>query len=115
MAQPNAQEDFAKLSADLATLRSDVAKLTETLAAVARTEGEAAADAVASRVRASKARAGAAAAGLVDEGLAAYEDAKERAQAITGDVGAVIERNPYGAVLTALGVGFLFGLLSRSR
>ena len=39
MAQPNAQDDFAKLSADLATLRGDVAKLTETLTALARSEG----------------------------------------------------------------------------
>ncbi len=115
MAQPNAQEDFAKLSSDLAALRADVSKLAETLAAIARAEGEAAADAVSSRVRAGKARAEATAAGLMDEGMAAYEDAKGKAQALGGDVGAAIERNPYGAVLAALGVGFIFGLLSRSR
>ncbi|MCK0206946.1 hypothetical protein MWN33_02745 [Starkeya koreensis] len=115
MAQPNAQEDFAKLSDDLATLRADVAKLTETLASIAKAEGESAAEAVASRVRAGKARAEAAAANLADEGYAVYEDAKGRAQALGGDVGAAIERNPYGAVLAALGVGFVFGLLTRGR
>lgn len=115
MAQPNAQEDFAKLSEDLATLRADVSKLAETLTALAKAEGEAAADAVASRVRSGKARAEAVAADLLEEGSVAYEEAKSRAQALGGDVGAVIERNPYGAVLAALGVGFVFGLLSRGR
>lgn len=115
MAQPNAQEDFAKLSADLATLRTDVAKLTETLTAIARAEGDAAAGAVGDRLRAGAARAEAAAAGLAEEGYAAYQDAKARAQALGGDLGATIERNPYGSVLAALGVGFLFGLLSRGR
>lgn len=115
MAQPNAQEDFAKLSEDLATLRADVARLTETLATIAKSEGDAAAEALASRVRAGKARAEAAAASLAEEGYAVYEDAKGRAQALGGDLGATIERNPYGAVLAALGVGFVFGLLSRGR
>lgn len=115
MAQPNAQEDFSKLTADLATLRADVAKLTETLTALAKAEGDAAADAVFGRVRAGAARAEAAAAGLAEEGYAVYEDAKGRAQALGHDLGATIERNPFGAVLAALGVGFMFGLLSRGR
>lgn len=115
MAQPNAQDDFAKLSADLSTLRGDVAKLTETLAAIAKAEGGAAADAVTGRFRSGAARAEAAAAGLAEEGYAALQDAKTRAQALGGDLGATIERNPYGSVLAALGVGFVFGLLSRGR
>ena len=115
MAEPSAQDDFAKLSADLATLRSDVAKLADTLTTLAKSEGGAAADAVASKVRYGKARAEATAAGLMDEGVAAYEDAKARAQSLGGEVGAAIERNPFGSVMAALGIGFLFGILSRGR
>ncbi|RTL98298.1 hypothetical protein EJV44_07375 [Ancylobacter aquaticus] len=113
MAQP--QDDFAKLSADLSTLRSDVAKLTETLTALAKSEGASAADAIAGRFRSGAARAEAAASGLAEEGYAALHDAKARAQELTGDLGATIERNPYGSVIAALGVGFLFGLLSRGK
>lgn len=115
MAQPNPQDDFAKLSADLATLRGDVAKLTETLTALARSEGSAAADAITGRIRSGAARAEAAASGLAEEGYAALHEARTRAQALSGDLGATIERNPYGSVLAALGVGFLFGLLSRGK
>lgn len=115
MAEPSAQDDFAKLSADLATLRSDVAKLADTLTTLARSEGEAAADAVTRKVRYGKAKAEATAAGLMDEGVAAYEDAKARAQSLGSEVGATIERNPFGSVLAALGIGFLFGVLTRSR
>lgn len=115
MAQPNPQDDFAKLSADLATLRGDVAKLTETLTALARSEGSAAADAITGRIRSGAARAEAAASGLAEEGYAALQEARTRAQALSGDLDATIERNPYGSVLAALGVGFLFGLLSRGK
>ena len=115
MADTSAQQDFAKLSEDLAVLRADVAKLAETLTVLAKSQGEAAADAVASRVRQGREKAEATATGLYDEGLAAYEDAKQRAGALGGDVASAIERNPLGAVAAALGVGFLLGLLSRSR
>lgn len=109
------QNDIGKLAEDLATLRADVAKLTETLAAVARTEGEAVSAAVRDRVRAGKARAEATAAGLLDEGAAALDDVKARAASLQGDVTAVIERNPVGAVAAALGIGFVIGLLTRGR
>ncbi|MBS9477328.1 DUF883 family protein [Ancylobacter radicis] len=115
MADTNAQEDFSKLTADLAVLRADVAKLADTLTTLARSQGEAAADAVSSRVRQGKAKAEATASELMDEGRAAYDEARERAGKIGGDVTAVIERNPLGAVAAALGVGFLIGLLSRGR
>lgn len=118
MADPNAQNaehDFARLSADLAVLRADVAKLADTLTSLARAQGEAATEAVASRVRQGKEKAEATAAGLLDEGTAAYNEAKDRASAIGGDVAATIERNPLGAVAAALGVGFLLGLITRGR
>jgi len=54
-------------------------------------------------------------ANLLAEGAAALQDAKERAQSLTSDVGGAIERNPFGAVVAALGIGFVFGLLTRSR
>jgi len=115
MAEPSAQEDFAKLTADLATLRGDVAKLAETLSTLARNESEAVGSAVKQSVRRGAARAGATASGLLDEGSAALDDAKERVQSLTGDVGAAIERNPFGAVVAALGIGFVVGLLTRGR
>jgi ElaB/YqjD/DUF883 family membrane-anchored ribosome-binding protein len=115
MAEPSAQDDFAKLTADLATLRADVAKLAETLAAVARSESEAVGAAVRERVRTRAAQASATATGLLDEGAAALDDAKARAQSLGNDVTAAIERNPLGAVAAALGIGFLVGLLTRGR
>ncbi|MBB3770713.1 ElaB/YqjD/DUF883 family membrane-anchored ribosome-binding protein [Angulomicrobium tetraedrale] len=115
MAEPNAQEDFAQLSADLAVLRADVARLAETLTTLAKVQGEAAADAVASRVRQGKEKAEATAADLMEEGADAYQEAKERASQFGGEVTATIERNPLGAVAAALGVGFLLGLITRGR
>lgn len=115
MAEPSAQEDFAKLTADLATLRADVAKLADTLAALARNEGEAVSAAVRERIRTRAAQASATATGLLDEGAAALDDAKARAQSLGNDVTAAIERNPLGAVAAALGIGFLVGLLTRGR
>lgn len=115
MAEPSAQEDFAKLTADLATLRADVAKLAETLAALARNESEAVSAAVREQVRTRARQASATATGLLDEGAAALDDAKARAQSLGNDVTAAIERNPLGAVAAALGIGFLIGLLTRGR
>ncbi|MCK0198024.1 hypothetical protein MWN34_14005 [Ancylobacter sp. 6x-1] len=115
MAEPSVQQDFSKLSDDLATLRADVAKLADTLTALAKSEGEAVSSAVRSKVRSTRARAEATATNLLDEGSAALEDAKERAQNLSSDVTACIERNPIGAVVAALGVGFVFGLLTRGR
>ena len=115
MAEPNPQEDFAKISADLAVLRGDVARLADTLASFAKAEGEAAAEAVTSRLKQGKAKAEATAAGLMEEGAAALEEAKHRAQSAGGDLSAAIERNPLGAVCAALGVGFVLGLLTRGR
>lgn len=115
MAEPNPQEDFSKLTADLAALREDVAKLAESLATLAKQEGAAAAEAVKQKVRSGKAQAEATAAGLLDEGAAAVQDAKSLASALCSDTSAAIERNPIAAVTAALGIGFLFGLLSRSR
>ncbi|WAC28233.1 hypothetical protein [Ancylobacter sp. SL191] len=115
MAEPNAQEDFSKLTNDLAVLRADVAKLADTLTTLARSQSGAAADAVTSRVREGKAKAEATAAELLDEGRAAYDEARDRASQLGGDVTSAIERNPLGAVAAALGVGFLLGLLTRGR
>lgn len=115
MAEPSAQEDFAKITADLAALRADVAKLADTLAAVVRNEGEAVGAAMRAKVRSGAAQAGATASGLLDEGAAALEDAKARAQSVGNEVTAAIERNPLGAVAAALGIGFLVGLLTRGR
>ncbi|WP_029351464.1 hypothetical protein [Bosea sp. 117] len=115
MAESSAQDDFAKLSADLATLRADVAKLADTLTTLAKAEGEAVGAAVRHQVKRGAARAEATATNLLDEGAAALQDAKERAQSLTSDVGGAIERNPFGAVVAALGIGFVFGLLTRSR
>lgn len=115
MAEPNPQEDFSKLAEDLATLRTDVAKLAESLAGLARQEGAAAAEAVKQKVRSGSAQAEATAAGLLDEGAAAVNDAKACAQAFCRDASGAIERNPFAAVVAALGIGFVFGLLSRGR
>ncbi|MCS0494978.1 hypothetical protein NVS89_07700 [Ancylobacter sp. MQZ15Z-1] len=115
MADPNPQEDFAKLSADLAVLRADVARLADTLTTFVKAEGEAAAEAVTGRLREGKARAEATAAGLMDEGAAALDEARLRAKAAGGELGAAIERNPLGAVSAALGIGFVLGLLTRGR
>lgn len=109
------QNDLGKLAEDLATLRADVSKLTDTLAALVRSEGEAVSAVVRERVRAGKAQAEATAAGLLDEGAAAFHEAKARAASLQGDVTAAIERNPIGAVAAALGIGFVVGLLTRGR
>ncbi|MBS7539691.1 ElaB/YgaM/YqjD family protein [Ancylobacter lacus] len=115
MAQPSPQEDFAKLTDDLATLRTDVAKLAETLTSLVKNESEAMTSAVRSKVRSGAARAEATATSLLDEGSAAIEDAKDRARNLTTDITDAIERNPVGSVVAALGIGFVVGLLTRGR
>ncbi|HSI41580.1 MAG TPA: hypothetical protein VLA00_13635 [Xanthobacteraceae bacterium] len=115
MADPSVQDNVAALSADLAALRSDVAKLAESLTTLVKTETEAAGATVKQQVRRGAEKAQATAAGLLEEGAAAVDEARERARSLSQDVGAAIERNPFGAVAAALGIGFLVGLLTRGR
>lgn len=42
-------------------------------------------------------------------------EARERGEAIAEDVETAITRNPFGAVLVALGLGFLIAVVTRRR
>ncbi len=50
---------------------------------------------------------------LRDKAGQAYTDARDRAQGLRGESEQWIRENPTRAVLTAVGVGFIFGLMFR--
>jgi ElaB/YqjD/DUF883 family membrane-anchored ribosome-binding protein len=98
----SAASEMESLEAQIETLRSDIAAISATLSELVKAgvrEGRAKAEATAERYR----KQGKEQAEAAIEGARAYGEALE----------AQIERNPFSAVLVALGLGFLIGLMSR--
>ncbi|MDH7797757.1 MULTISPECIES: DUF883 family protein [unclassified Beijerinckia] len=105
MAQVDDIEKFGrKLTDDYTALREDISKLSETVAKLVSRQADVAGDRVAEAV-------GTAKAALADSA----ERAQDKVKGIGADIESSIERNPYSAVLIALGVGLALGLLNRSR
>lgn len=105
MAEIKDIENFGRKAADdYAALRDDISKLSETVAKLVAKQTE---------------DAGAKVKDAMESARTVMADtaskAQDRAMTAGAEIEASIERNPYSAVLIALGVGVALGLLNRSR
>jgi ElaB/YqjD/DUF883 family membrane-anchored ribosome-binding protein len=100
----NVESATKEIAADFAVMRRDIAHLTEALRGVldhqTRTAGARASDAVE---------------GVRDRLAEAAGDARKGAVSAGDDIAAGIERHPLAAILIALGLGLLVGLIGRPR
>ena len=94
----------SELVADLAALRADIARLSDTVAAMARTQADAVGAAMKGAVGDARDQLSQAASNAQDSALGAAADIERR-----------IERNPLTAVLIAAGIGMALGMMSKSR
>ena len=94
----------AELNGDLAGLRADIARLSDTVAAMVRTQADAAGAAMKGAVGDARDQLSQAASQAQDSALGAAADLERR-----------IERNPLTAVLIAAGIGMALGMMSKSR
>ena len=92
------------LSTDLAAVRADIARLSDTMAALMRSQADAAGAAVRGAVDGARDQLSQAAAQAQDSAFGAAADLERR-----------IERNPLTAVLIAAGIGMALGMMSKSR
>lgn len=96
-----ASQDFA---ADFAALRDDMAKLTMSVSELVREQASTATNTVMDAVDDTRQK-------LSDRAA----EAQDRLRGAGLDIEATIERNPLVAVLTALSVGLLIGMMSGTR
>jgi len=94
--------DAESLEAQIETLKGDIAAISATLT-----------DLVKSGVREGRAKAERTAEHYKQQGKEQADAALEGARAYGEALEGQIERNPFSAVLVALGLGFLIGLMSR--
>ncbi|MET0314703.1 MAG: hypothetical protein ABW275_09960 [Hansschlegelia sp.] len=92
--------EASALDADIEILKGDVARLTDTVSTL---------------LSDSAAAARAAAQQGVDRATAAAESARDYAEQKADDLSAAVEQNPLTSVLIALGLGYIIGVLGRSR
>lgn len=97
-------EHAQDLSTDFATLRGDLAKLTETVSNLVKNQTDNAGTTV--RTAIGQAR---------DTISTTASQATDRVTSISNEFESSIERNPLTAVLIALGVGVVAGMLTTSR
>jgi ElaB/YqjD/DUF883 family membrane-anchored ribosome-binding protein len=97
-----ARAEAETLEAQVAALKSDIAAISETLQ-----------DLVKTGVRQGRSKAEDTAAYYKQQGVEQAEAALDSARAYGEALETRIERNPFSAVLVALGLGFLVGLMSR--
>lgn len=88
---PRSQAETESLEAQIETLKSDIASIGNTLAGMAKSQAR----------------------GYARQGQAQADAALESAQAYSEALEERITKNPFSAVLVALGLGFLVGLMSR--
>ena len=109
MASESARRGQSDVAADAEALQSQIEALKGDIAGISATL----ADLVKSGIREGRAKAEKTAKHYKKQGMeqadAAIEGARAYGEALEGQ----IERNPFSAVLVALGLGFLIGLMSR--
>jgi ElaB/YqjD/DUF883 family membrane-anchored ribosome-binding protein len=108
-------EAASDIAADLAALKADLTRLAESVAALVGEEGASAAAAARHKAREARRSAEAAASRLTEEGMAAIDETRARFASLGDDVAGVVERNPLAALVSALGLGILIGMMSRRR
>jgi ElaB/YqjD/DUF883 family membrane-anchored ribosome-binding protein len=97
-------KETAAVSEEIMVLKQDIARLTAAVADLVKLEASQARSKVEDVV-----------VDLYNEGRNALGQAGARAKGLSEELNQTIERNPTTSVLTALGIGLIIGLLSRSR
>lgn len=97
-------KETAAVSEEIAVLKQDIARLTAAVADLVKLEASQARSKVEDVV-----------VDLYNEGRDVLGQAGARAKGLSQELNQTIERNPTTSVLTALGIGLIVGLLSRSR
>jgi len=92
------------IAADFGALRRDIVHLTEALRGLVNQQTQMAG-----------ARVSDVAEGVKDRVADAAGDARKGAQATGDEIAACIERNPFTAILVALGLGMFIGMIGRPR
>lgn len=100
--QAQAEATIDDLAAQIETIRADVAKLTALLSKAATDE-----------MGAARGKMRDAASAIAGEGERLACAAREQAETSTREVESAIQRNPFGAIMVAVGLGFLFGMFTR--
>jgi len=100
----NVESATKDIANDLTALRRDIAHLTEALRGF-----------VDQQTQTAGARVRDATEGVKDRIAAAAGDARKSAANAGDEIAASIERNPLAAILIAMGLGLLIGMISRSR
>lgn len=98
------KEVSQEFAADLAALRDDIKNLTAAMSGLVQTQGAAAKGKAVEAVDDVQQK--------ITEGAA---EVQNRLRGAGSDIGAMIERNPLVAVLTALSAGLLIGMMSGGR
>jgi ElaB/YqjD/DUF883 family membrane-anchored ribosome-binding protein len=97
-------QDSAAVAEEIAVLKQDIARLTAAVADLVKREAGQTRSRVEDVVT-----------DLYREGRDALGQAEARAKGLGEDLSHTIERNPITAVLAALGIGLIIGLLSRKH
>jgi ElaB/YqjD/DUF883 family membrane-anchored ribosome-binding protein len=100
----NVESATTDIAEDFAALRHDIVRLTEALRGLLDRQTQTAG-----------ARVSDAAQGVTDKITQAAGDAQKGAQATGDEIAACIGRNPFTAILAALGLGLLIGMIGRPR
>jgi ElaB/YqjD/DUF883 family membrane-anchored ribosome-binding protein len=98
------EKDRQDLHKDVERLRADISKLTETVSTLVGQEAEQLKSSISGHAQR-----------LAEQGKSLGDQAMREAGAYERQAEEVIIRNPFTAVLVAVGVGFLFGIMSRNR
>jgi len=94
----------ASVSDEISVLKADIARLTAAVADLVKLEASQARSKVEDVV-----------VDLYNEGRDKLGQVGDRAKGLSEELNHTIERNPTTSVLTALGIGLVLGMLSRSR
>lgn len=108
---PNADQTITGAGDDTRRLQDEIAELKRELARVSGLVG----DIATNRYEAAKGRAAGYAEEAVRRGEALREEAYARAGALEAEAERTIRERPLTAVAVAAGIGYLIGLISRSR
>ncbi len=104
MVEKQLDQSAQDIAADLGALRDDITKLTASVAELVRSQASAATSNFKGAMDTARQKA--------TDGAAAAQD---KVGAVSADLEGAIEKNPFMALLIALGAGLIMGLLSRPR
>jgi ElaB/YqjD/DUF883 family membrane-anchored ribosome-binding protein len=104
MEYPEVQQQMTELKEDLSKLRSDMGEIMRTMMDVTRSEAGDAKERLEAKAREQ-----------IDQMSEAMAATRERGRIMYRRFGEQIEQNPVSSVVTALGIGFMLGVLMNRK